>query len=231
VISSHLASQLAYDFLFQDVDVAWYRNPLEYLVAGTTIDMYIQDDGSRAIFYGPRSSNAGFYFARNNEVTRAFFHSYLMAGDHIVSHRNDQIVFNILLNEHSSMYGMRVYTMSRLDDDFPTGYAFQVRGQYMKDLIAGKVKPYIFHMSWTRDKAVKVQLLQQLGDWFVSEACVQKRADEILHLTENGTEMKHSKDGLASIPECCLSEPVIRCHKPHLPSRVPCNETNPGELE
>jgi hypothetical protein len=233
VFSSHLASQLAHDFLFQDVDVAWYRNPLEYFAAGpdhdngTTIDMFIQDDGSRGIFYGPRSSNAGFYFARNNEVTREFFHSYLLAGDHVVAHRNDQIVFNILLNEHASMYGMRVYTMSRLDDDFPTGSAFYHRSDLVEDLFAGKVKPYVFHVNWTGDKAEKIQLLQQMGGWFVSEACVQKRASEILHLTTNGTERGDSRTGATSIRDCCLPEPVVKCHKPNLPSLVPCNETSP----
>lgn len=43
---------LGYDVLFQDVDIVWYRNPLEFFHQDPTSamsqhEMYFQDDGSR----------------------------------------------------------------------------------------------------------------------------------------------------------------------------------------
>lgn len=57
----HLVMSLGYDVLFQDVDVVWNQNPLEYLntVESKEWDMMFQDDGSRQARYNPYSPNTG----------------------------------------------------------------------------------------------------------------------------------------------------------------------------
>ena len=57
----HLVINLGYDVLFQDVDVVWKKNPLEYLVSeeSNEWDMIFQDDGSRQPRYSPYSPNTG----------------------------------------------------------------------------------------------------------------------------------------------------------------------------
>lgn len=57
----HLVLQLGYDVLFQDVDVVWQKNPLEYLETEESKewDMIFQDDGSRQVRYQPYSPNTG----------------------------------------------------------------------------------------------------------------------------------------------------------------------------
>ena len=51
-----LVSLLGYDLLFSDVDVIWYKNPLEYFKGPHSpvkdFDVIFQDDGSRTLRYG-----------------------------------------------------------------------------------------------------------------------------------------------------------------------------------
>lgn len=63
VFCVHMVNMLGYDVLFQDVDVIWYKNPLEFFhnesssVGG--FDAYFQDDGNRGLYYAPYSANTG----------------------------------------------------------------------------------------------------------------------------------------------------------------------------
>lgn len=102
-----MISMLGYDLLFQDVDLIWYKNPLEFFHDKSSpvhdFDMYFQDDGSRGLFYAPYSANTGFYYVRQNDRTRYFFNSLLLAGDLISSTHSHQIALISLLSEHASM--------------------------------------------------------------------------------------------------------------------------------
>ena len=154
----HLCSQLGYNILFQDVDVIWYKDPLGFFHNTTSpqyhFDMYYQDDGNHALFYAPYSANTGFYFIRNNVRTQYFFNALLMNGDLIISTSSHQIALVALLNEHASMYGLKVKTWERNLEEFPGGYSYHRKREFMKQLIRGletgtkEVDPYIFHMSW-----------------------------------------------------------------------------------
>jgi hypothetical protein len=66
VFCVQMISMLGYDILFQDVDVVWYKNPLEYFHNSNSsdkdFDIYFQDDGNHAIYYAPYSANTGKYF-------------------------------------------------------------------------------------------------------------------------------------------------------------------------
>ena len=114
--------------------------------------------GNHALFYAPYSANTGFYYVRANERTRHFFNSFLMAGDLILSTHSHQVPLVALLQEHASMYGLRVKILSRTEDDFPGGHAFHRRKSFMQDIIAGAVQPYIMHMSWTKNKDNKIKV-------------------------------------------------------------------------
>lgn len=54
---------LGYSVLFQDVDIVWYKNPVEFFLDDSgpmyQYDTIFQDDGSRALFYSPYSANTG----------------------------------------------------------------------------------------------------------------------------------------------------------------------------
>jgi len=98
---------LGYDVLFQDVDIAWYRNPLDFFHDKSSPvyqhDIYFQDDGSRGLFYAPYSANTGMYYVRNNDKTRYFFNSLLLGGDLIIATKSHQIALVSLLSEFASM--------------------------------------------------------------------------------------------------------------------------------
>ena len=49
VLCVQLVNELGYDLLFQDADVVWYKDPLEYFhdKSLSEFDLYFQDDGSR----------------------------------------------------------------------------------------------------------------------------------------------------------------------------------------
>ena len=71
-----------------------------------------------------------------------------------------------VISEHASLYGLRVKVLSRDEDDFPGGYHYhQKTGKYMRAMFAGEKKPYIFHMSWTKNKDNKLLFFKQLGQW------------------------------------------------------------------
>ena len=200
---------LGYDVLFQDVDVVWYRDPLEFFHNSTQawydFDIYFQDDGNHALYYAPYSANTGFYYVRNNDRTQYFFNSFLLAGDLVLSTHSHQVALIAVLNEHASMYGLKVKVLPRDGDDFPGGYHFHNRKPYMHDFFKGVVKPYIFHMSWTLSKANKLKYFQQMGEWFLDDRCAGKTKNQIGH-----------------VPDCCLAEPAITCHYRDKPSKIPC---------
>lgn len=47
VICVQLVNELGFDLLFQDVDVVWYKNPMDYFKShhAKQFDVYFQDDG------------------------------------------------------------------------------------------------------------------------------------------------------------------------------------------
>eukprot|EP00529_Nitzschia_sp_RCC80_P028723 CAMPEP_0113523672 /NCGR_PEP_ID=MMETSP0014_2-20120614/45824_1 /TAXON_ID=2857 /ORGANISM="Nitzschia sp." /LENGTH=328 /DNA_ID=CAMNT_0000421765 /DNA_START=11 /DNA_END=995 /DNA_ORIENTATION=+ /assembly_acc=CAM_ASM_000159 len=172
-----MISMLGYDLLFQDVDVVWYKDPLPWFHdtnnPSYNFDAYFQDDGNHALYYAPYSANTGFYFIRNNERTQYFFNSLLMSGDLILSTKSHQIALIALLSEHVSMYGLKVKIWERNLEEFPGGYSFHRKKDFMKKLVQGQVKPYIFHMSWTFNKSNKIKFLQQMGEIYLNEQCQQ----------------------------------------------------------
>jgi hypothetical protein len=169
--------------------------------------------GNHALFYAPYSANTGFYYVRHNDKTQHFFNSFLLAGDLIISSRSHQVPLVALLQEHASMYGTRVKIFSRDEGDFPGGHAFHRRKDFMKDLIAGIIKPYIFHMSWTHNKDNKIKYYRQMGEWFLQDKCIQKTASEI------GTQ--------PLLTACCSAEPFFSCHYRDKPSKESCKDSPP----
>lgn len=54
VVCVQLVSRLGYNFLFQDVDLVWFRHPLDYFnELNDDWDVYFQDDGGHSLRYAP----------------------------------------------------------------------------------------------------------------------------------------------------------------------------------
>ncbi len=229
VVCVQLINHLGYDLLFQDVDVVWYKNPLEYFHDTTNpyygFDMYFQDDGAHSPRYAPYSANSGFYYVRNNDKTKYLFTSLLYHGDMIVQSTSHQQALIQLLGNHASLFGLRVKVLSRDMEEFPGGWHYHRRMDLMKDIVTEKVVPEIFHMSWTKNKDNKVKFFQQMGQWYVNDSCIGSTKASILKSDEEDGEVISSQDVL--FEPCCLPEPNIVCHYRDKPSKIPCRDKEP----
>jgi hypothetical protein len=227
--AAQLVSVLGYDFLFQDVDVVWFKPPLEYFRnhSDNSFDMYFQKDGIVSKYNTPFGVNTGFYFVRNSELTQYFFTSLLVNGDMIFRSHNDQEDIGVRLADFSSTYGLKVKVVPRTEISTPGGFQFHdvspFGKEYMKKILNKTHEPYVFHMSWTDGKAHKIQYFQQMGQWHVNDECVDKTFDEIV---------AGSLRAKTTIPvHCCSSVPIVRCHYRDKPSIVSCSEYPPIEKD
>ncbi len=206
VISVMLVNSLGYDVLFQDVDIVWYKHPLSLFHNNSfhpDRDIIFQDDGARSARFSPSSANSGFYYARSNERTRYLFTSLFYTTDLILQSGSHQQVLIALMNEHSSKYALRIKILSK--EDFPCGFMFHRRRDYMKSIVKGLFTPYLFHISWTKNKVDKIKYMEQMGLWYF-----------------NGTT---SSDTKQSTEDLCSSQPLTKCHYKDKPSIIPCENS------
>jgi len=229
VICVQMVSALQYNVLFQDVDIVWYRDPIEFFeTTHQHFDILFQDDGGHTVRYAPYSANSGFYYVRYNARTEYFFSSLLLAGDLILKTDSHQQALIALLSEHVSLYGLRAKVFSRDEEEFPGGYQYhQHSGAYMRKLFAGDVHPFIFHMSWTLNKDNKLLFFRQMGEWYVQEQCIHKKVEEISLIGEEDQHGDGASHSLAAIPTCCSAEPLLSCHYRDKPSKIPCKDSPP----
>ena len=175
------------------------------------------------MYYAPYSANTGFYYVFNNQKTKHFFNNFLLQGDLIFSTHSHQVPLVALLQEHASMYGLKVKIFSRTENDFPGGHAYHRRKDYMKDLMNGIMQPCIFHMSWTKNKDNKMKFYQQLGQWYWSSQCTQKPIKTIVKTQKKSfLSGKPSTEQLQTL--CCSNTPIFQCHYKDKPSLQPCRD-------
>ena len=212
----HLPVFLGYNVLFQDVDIVWYRHPLDFFHntsrKDSSFDLYFQDDGNRLV-YPTYSANSGFYYVRNNPRTVHFFNALLMEGDDILERRSHQSAIHSLLQEHASLYALKIKVYAREETLFPGGYSYRVDRSYMKKFVKGEIQPILFHMSWTASKTDKLKFFQQMGDWYLADSCTSISS----HYNESNL-----RANIHAYSSCCLKEPTIVCHNPSTPSIIPC---------
>jgi len=224
VICVQLVVELGYDALFQDVDMIWYKNPLTYFHDKTSaianFDVYFQDDGNRQERYQPYGANSGFYYIRNNSRSKLLFKTMMYSGDIIFACRSHQQILITLLAEANSLTGLRVKVLNRDGNEFPGGFHYHTRQTYMKDFIGGKIKPHIFHMSWTLNKNDKLKFLRQMGMWYVNDHCIGKGTTDILSGQNPGGDI---------FGECCSAEPLFTCHYRDKPSIKSCSDSPPQD--
>ena len=104
VISVYLISALGANVLFQDADIVWFKDPLEYFTKQPgDIDTFWMDDGARSKRYAPFFANSGFYYLRANAKTRNFMHALLLSFDQIMTVRSHQHVLLALWREYFSV--------------------------------------------------------------------------------------------------------------------------------
>ena len=224
VISVQLINYLGYHVLFQDVDVIWYKHPLMSGVFTSPssplskYDMLFQDDGAHSLRYIPYAANTGFYYVRHSDRTRYFFTQFLYNGSLIYRTSSHQAALIALLAEHASLYGLRVKVLDGLE--FPGGFHYHRKKDFMKSIVKKEVEPYVFHMSWTKNKDDKLLYMKQMGMWYTNEKCVDKESKQI-HVDDSDVKTP------PLVSACCAAEPLLSCHYRDKPSAIPCTDSPP----
>ena len=127
-----------------------------------------------------------------------------------------------LLVEHSSSKGLSVKTFERdatIGLEFPGGYHYHMRKNWVREMIMGKHSPYLFHMSWTKNKVNKIKFLQQMGDWYLQDQCLHIPASNISGIESDFT------------GTCCSAEMLFQCHYSDKPSKKSCKGSPTIDLE
>lgn len=174
-----LGLKLGYNVLFQDVDLVWFKNPLEYfhrhrnksLSSTNPIEFtaYFSDDGQRSIRYTPFYANSGFYYLLSTPKNIYFSYSIVIAFDILQATGSHQNVFTARLMELMDM--VRSHSLFLNLFDFPSGVKFHHDKNYMNKIVAKQFVPYIFHMCWTANKKQKLENFNSVNMWYVQESC------------------------------------------------------------
>lgn len=127
----------------------------------------------------------------------------LRSGDYIHRVSSHQAALTALVNENVSAKGLRVKVWKKGETTpFPGGFEYHRKKELMRKMVKGKadVEPYIFHMSWTKNKDNKKLYFEQLGEWFMKDKCL-------------------------SGWDCCLPEANVTCHYRDKASKIPCKKS------
>ena len=152
--------RLGYHPLFQDIDVIWRKDPLEFLRHSVreSLDAQFMYDGHNWI-YQPLHVNTGFFLLRNAAPARQFWRLVCDNLDKVLAYRSQQVVVNTLL---VSRYfrGLRLDVLP--EKQFANGHLFSIES--VEEL---PPDPYVVHCSWTHNLEHKVQKLRFANLWYL----------------------------------------------------------------
>ncbi|KAJ4778941.1 Nucleotide-diphospho-sugar transferase family protein [Rhynchospora pubera] len=98
--------ELGYNFLFTDVDIMWFRNPLRHIAITSHIaissDFFIGDEDSLSNF-----PNGGLLYARSCNTTIQFYRSWHNARDDFPG-MHEQNVFNQIKKNYTEKFGVKL---------------------------------------------------------------------------------------------------------------------------
>eukprot|EP01038_Epipyxis_sp_PR26KG_P013922 gene13922-18671_t len=171
------------NILFQDVDLVWFRDPLDYFHEkqwkidnneinnnnNSQIEAFFSDDGQRSMRYTPIYANSGFYYLVANNRTEFYTWSIMKAFDAVHVLGSHQNVFTTKLLEGLAL-GINQAKILSLSD-FPNGILYHHDNGYMQEFKTGKVHPYGFHMCWTQGKPDKLIYLKKSSMWYLTPHC------------------------------------------------------------
>ncbi len=154
--SVYLILRLKINILFQDVDLVWFREPMEYFhrvieenrarseQTGSYMEAFFSDDGQRSMRYTPFFANSGFYYFLASPRTEAYTWSIVAAMADIQVLGSHQNVFTQKLIDGLALSARNTKMLSL--DEFPNGIMYHHDLNYMKKLKMKQVDPYHFHM-------------------------------------------------------------------------------------
>jgi hypothetical protein len=151
---------LGYDVLFQDVDLVWMKDPVEYLFHPDRreIDAQFMYDGPNQ-FYQPLHANTGFFLLRNTTATRKFWNLVCKHFDKVFYLQSQQRVVNAVL---VSRYFRGLSLDILPPEDFANGHLFSIDSDSKLP-----PDPYVIHCSWTQNIEHKVKKYKLANLWYL----------------------------------------------------------------
>jgi hypothetical protein len=169
-----LGLKLGYNVLFQDVDLVWFKDPLDFFNSHRNQTLgkytsYLSDDGQRSLRYTPFYANSGFFYMVSTPENVHFSYGIVIAFDSLQATGSHQNVFTSRLLENLDLTPSHRYFLDMLE--FPSGVKFHHDKPYMEKIVTHQANPYMFHMCWTANKKQKLENFALSKMWYVSEAC------------------------------------------------------------
>ena len=148
------------DVLFQDVDLVWRHDPVPELQAQAArgADIQVMYDGPNSRFQ-PLYANSGFMYFRNTPKVRLFWAEVCANHEWVSYYRSQQEPLNVLLAAHAHR-GLDVRVLD--EDRFTNGHRY-CGGRTPPD------DPWVIHVSWTEDLAMKLERYEANNLWYLDE--------------------------------------------------------------
>ena len=172
--------ELGYAFLFTDVDIVWFRNPLRHIPVGADItissDKYLGDDP----YDLEKQANGGFLYTRPNVRTIAFFKGWYDARK-AYPRQHDQYVFDKVKRELSLQHHVTVHF---IDTAYIGGFC-----QPKKDFL----RLCTFHGNCLRGLSLKLERLRGiLDEWKQFKIARARQQQEAANNTTSSSGLEHN---------------------------------------
>ena len=157
----HDLLKLGCGVLFQDVDLIWLKDPMDYLVAtGSQHDIHFMHDGPNRI-HRPLYANTGFIYLRCTEASRALMETALRNTATIFGCGSHQLPLNRIL-AHFILHN--VLSVNVLPQAlFLNGHLFNLRTGLADIASEWRGEGYVVHYSWTADLLEKRGKIEAFG--------------------------------------------------------------------
>lgn len=153
--------------LFQDSDLIWFRDPIEYLQSQPE-DIQIMYDGPNH-YFKELYANTGFIFLRNNNITKSVMETALRNTAHILYARGHQKIFNRILSHYAYHNVLSLKVLPEVT--FVNGHLLNNTTGKLSNKLGDnwKSNAYVMHYSWTGNIEDKFKKLDILGLNYIHE--------------------------------------------------------------
>lgn len=153
--------ELGANVLFQDVDMIWLKDPLDYFSAhDTQHDLYLMYDGPNRL-HRPLYINTGFFYVRCNEACKALFETARRNTANIFSYGSHQQPLNRIIAHFMLHNVLSIQVLPQ--SEFLNGHLFNLKTGLAPAAENWQSEGYAVHYSWTADMQQKREKITKFG--------------------------------------------------------------------
>ena len=150
--------------IYSDVDIAWFRNPIDYLIEISKYhDLAFQSESQSG---GKQTLCFGFVSIKSNiktKVTLRQIEREIIKKSILGKTRNDQEILNYLYKKNK-LFSKKIFALP--ESLFINGLSYKLLSSEIEETYFSKnLEPFMFHANWVIGKEIKMYLLQKYGKW------------------------------------------------------------------